>query len=101
MAPNPIRSRWIDVGGMVLIPPAIMAAVILLVWDRNGQPGSSALAQLWPYVLGLGAGTPFLLRLAPRHPALKVLVVAVYGVCGYLALTYFTLVISCARGRCL
>jgi len=94
-----LKPRWWNLGPMIALPLVIMAAVLLLIWTPGWEP-SSRFAVVWPYVLALGAGTPFAWRLLPATSLVRAVIVLQYLVLGALALLWFTLAFNCARGLC-
>lgn len=94
-APRPVR--W-DVAGMLGVPLTLMTVYLLWIWPR--PRGSSAFAELAPYLIALIAGLPFAWRSAPA-PQRK-LVLTLYLVGGITALWLYALLVLCGvRGVCL
>ena len=95
------RRQWLNWAGLIIVPLAVMAAAVLLVWAPVGGPSKSMLALPWPYVIGLGGGLVFARRVVRGRPVVRSLLLAAYVLMGILVLSWFTLVLNCGRGVCL
>jgi hypothetical protein len=91
------RDRWAWAAAIGL-PLIVMTAYLLWVWPR--PTGSSAVAQLGPYVLSLLTGLPFALSVARRSGRGVTLFAFLAG--GFVLLWLYALAVLCGvRGVCL
>jgi hypothetical protein len=100
LAFSEVKSHLWPLAAMITVPLAIMSAVLLLILTPGRDPGSG-FGLAWPYILALGAGSPFAWRFVSGPPLVRAVVLILYFILGALALTWFWSAFNCARGLCL